>query len=134
MFFIKGRFALTRDPEMKTTPSGKAVTNGGAADNYKDKVTGEQITTWLDLVAWEDVANELATFTKGQIVELEGWFQRKPWKDKQGNMRDSFQVTVVSIKKYTKASPEPRAQQAPQEQKAQQAPQFVDLPDEDLPF
>lgn len=138
MFQIKGRFALTRDPILKTTPNGTVVANGGAADNYTEKGSGEKITTFLELTAWKEVAEKLVSFKKGEIVEIEGYFQRKPWTDKNGNSRDTFQVTVNAVEKYVKSAPAPAPAPTPASKPsvspAPQAPQFVDIPDDDLPF
>ena len=134
MFQIKGRFALTRDPILKTTPNGTVVANGGAADNYTEKSSGEKIATFLELTAWKEAAEKLATFKKGEVVEIEGLFQRKPWIDKQGNSRDTFQVTVNTIEKYVKSEKTSAPTSTSAAPAAPAAPQFVDMPDDDLPF
>ena len=102
MVEITGRVALTRDGVISTTPNGTAVANCGAADNVLIN-KGEKVAVFYELVAWEEIAEQLATFKKGEIVEITGRLLPKPWKDKSGQQRINLQVTLNSIKKYVKS-------------------------------
>jgi single stranded DNA-binding protein len=143
---IIGRWALTRDPVKTTTKNGTPVANCGAADNIITSKNGETTPVFFELVAWNELSETLATFKKGEIVEIEGYFLPRPWTDKQGVQRVSYQVTLNSISKYEKPadsktpskstenpSTKPTSEPAPE---PAQTSAFVDIPDddEDLPF
>ncbi len=71
---------LTRDPEMRTLPSGKTVTNFSLATNEYRK--GEEYTEYHAVVTWERLAQICGQFLgKGQMVSLEGRLQTRRWED-----------------------------------------------------
>jgi len=71
---IVGR--LGRDPEMRYTPSGQAVTNFSVATNRQyTNSNGERIkeTIWFRVSAWDKIAENCNTFLhKGNLVLVEG--------------------------------------------------------------
>jgi len=71
---------LTRDPEMRSLPSGKTVTNFSVATNeYRG---GEERTEYHSIVTWERLAQICGQFLgKGQMVSLEGRLQTRRWED-----------------------------------------------------
>jgi single-strand DNA-binding protein len=71
---------LTRDPEMRSLPSGKTVTNFSMATNeYRG---GEERTEYHSIVTWERLAEICGQFLgKGQMVSLEGRLQTRRWED-----------------------------------------------------
>ena len=71
---------LTRDPEMRSLPSGKTVTNFSVATNeYRG---GEERTEYHSIVTWERLADICGQFLgKGQMVSLEGRLQTRRWED-----------------------------------------------------
>ena len=71
---------LTRDPEMRSLPSGKTVTNFSVATNeYRG---GEERTEYHAIVTWERLAEICGQFLgKGQMVSLEGRLQTRRWED-----------------------------------------------------
>ncbi len=71
---------LTRDPEMRSLPSGKTVTNFSLATNeYRG---GEERTEYHDIVTWERLAEICGSYLgKGQMVSLEGRLQTRRWED-----------------------------------------------------
>jgi single-strand DNA-binding protein len=71
---------LTRDPEMRTLPSGKVVTNFSVATNeYR---AGEERTEYHTVVTWERLAEICGRYLgKGQLVSLEGRLQTRRWED-----------------------------------------------------
>lgn len=72
---------LTRDPEMRYTPSGKAVTSFSIAVN---EGSGERRTTeFLDCEAWEKLAETVAEYCrKGRKVLVTGSYTTQKWDDK----------------------------------------------------
>ena len=73
---------LTRDPEMRSLPSGKTVTNFSLATHeYRG---GEERTEYHAIVSWERLAEICGQYlTKGQLVSLEGRLQTRNWEDDQ---------------------------------------------------
>jgi len=73
---------LTRDPEMRSLPSGKTVTNFSVATNeYRG---GEERTEYHAIVSWDRLAEICGQYlTKGQLVSLEGRLQTRSWEDDQ---------------------------------------------------
>ncbi|MEX1296233.1 MAG: single-stranded DNA-binding protein [Candidatus Limnocylindrales bacterium] len=71
---------LTRDPEMRSLPSGKTVTNFSVATNEYRR--GEEYTEYHSVVTWERLAEICGQFLgKGQMVSLEGRLQTRRWED-----------------------------------------------------
>lgn len=95
--FIMGR--LTRDPELRRTQSGTAVTSFSlAVDRDFKSQSGEKETDFIDVVAWRSTAEFVAKyFTKGRMAIVEGRLQIRPWTDKDGNNRRSAEVVANNI-------------------------------------
>ena len=95
--FIMGR--LTRDPELRRTQSGTAVTSFTlAVDRDFKSQSGEKETDFIDVVAWRATAEFAAKyFTKGRMAIVEGLLQIRPWTDKEGNSRRSAEVVADNI-------------------------------------
>ena len=95
--FIMGR--LTRDPELRRTQSGTAVTSFTLAVGRDLKSqSGEKETDFIDVVAWRSTAEFAAKyFTKGRMAIVEGRLQIRPWTDKDGNSRRSAEVVADNI-------------------------------------
>ena len=95
--FIMGR--LTRDPELRRTPSGTPVTSFSLAvdRDYKSQ-SGEKETDFIDVVAWCSTAEFVAKyFTKGRMAVVEGRLQIRDWTDKEGNKRRSAEVVADQV-------------------------------------
>ncbi len=95
--FIMGR--LTRDPELRRTQSGTAVTSFSLAvdRDYKSQ-SGEKETDFIDVVAWRSTAEFVSKyFTKGRMAVVEGRLQIRDWKDKDGNNRRSAEVVADNV-------------------------------------
>lgn len=96
--FIMGR--LTRDPELRRTPSGTAVASFTLAvdRDFKDKDTGERAADFIDVVAWRQTGEFVSRyFTKGRVAVVEGRLWFRDWTDKQGNKRKSAEVVADHV-------------------------------------
>ena len=95
--FIMGR--LTRDPELRRTQSGTAVTSFSlAVDRDFKSQSGEKETDFIDIVAWRSTAEFVAKyFTKGRMAVVEGRLQIRDWKDREGNNRRSAEVVADNV-------------------------------------
>ncbi|MBM4466557.1 MAG: single-stranded DNA-binding protein [Chloroflexi bacterium] len=79
---------LGRNPEMRYTPSGKAVTSFSVATNRSwVNAEGEhrEDTEWFNVVAWGNLAEICKQYlTTGQQVYVEGRLQTRVWEDESG--------------------------------------------------
>ena len=90
---IMGR--LTRDPELRRTQSGVAVTGFTLA---VDRDFGEKETDFIDCVAWKNSAEFVSKyFAKGRMAIVSGRLQMREWQDKDGNKRKTAEVVADSV-------------------------------------
>jgi len=87
---------LTRDPELRYTPTGTAVTEFGLAvnDRRKNSQTGEWIedTQFIDITMWARQAEIAAEYlTKGSPVFIEGRLKYDSW-EKEGQKHSKLRV------------------------------------------
>ena len=88
---------LTRDPELRRTPNGVAVTSFSLAVDrgFVNKETGERQADFIDCVAWRQTGEFISKyFTKGQMCAVTGRLQIRDWTDREGNKRKSAEVVV----------------------------------------
>ena len=90
---------LTRDPELRRTQSGTAVTSFSlAVDRDYKAQDGERETDFIDIVAWRSTAEFVSKyFSKGRMAVVEGRLQVRDWTDKDGNKRRSTEVLADSV-------------------------------------
>ena len=95
---IMGR--LTRDPELRRTGSGVAVTSFTVAvdrDIGKNE-NGEKETDFIDCVAWRQTGEFVSKyFTKGRMAVVSGRLQIRSWTDKDGNKRRTAEVVADNV-------------------------------------
>ncbi len=93
--FLIGR--LTRDPELRYTPNGKAVATLGFATS-REFVTGEEKreeTCFLNLVVWGRRAEVCAEYMKkGSLIFVEGRLQYRKWETQENEKRSTVEVVV----------------------------------------
>ena len=120
---------LTRDPELRKTGNGTAVTSFTLAvdRDYKPQ-DGERETDFIDVVAWRGTAEFVSKyFTKGRMAVVEGRLQVRDWTDKDGNKRRSTEVVADNVyfgdskrpESGTPAEPSGELQELPDEEKGE---------------
>jgi single-strand DNA-binding protein len=92
---------LTRDPELRYTPSGMAVSNLRLAANhrFKDR-SGElkQDTCFINVVVWDKQAETCNQYLqKGRSVLIEGRLQSRSWQDSEGKNRSVIEVRADRV-------------------------------------
>lgn len=83
---------LTRDPEIRYTPKGQAVTDIGLAINRRYKVENEtrEEVTFVDVTFWGKSAEIIGQYMKkGRPIYVEGRLQLDTWDDKQTGQKKS---------------------------------------------
>ena len=94
---------LTRDPQVRYTPSGSAVTELGLAVNrtWFDKQTNskKEDTTFVDVTVWGRTAEVAGEYlSKGRPVLIEGRLQLDQWQDKEsGQNRSKLKVVCDNM-------------------------------------
>ena len=94
---IMGR--MTRDPELRRTGSGTAVTSFSmACDRDFKSQSGDKETDFIDVVAWKNTAEFVSKyFSKGRMAVVEGRLQIRDWTDKAGNKRTTAEVVADKV-------------------------------------
>jgi single-strand DNA-binding protein len=92
--FILGN--LTRDPELRQTPSGQSVATFGVATNsfFTDRAgQRQQKAEFHNVVVWGKQAEVASKFLKkGGLVFIEGRMQTRSWQDNQGQTRRVMEI------------------------------------------
>ena len=96
---------LTRDPEMRYTPSGAPVTNFSIATNrYGSDASGErkEFTDFHNIVAWNmgkrNLAELCAQFLrKGSLVYVEGRLQTRSWEGTDGAKKSRTEINITDV-------------------------------------
>ena len=96
---------LTRDPELRYTPSNMAITSFGLALNHKwkDKATGDmkEEVTFIDCEAWGKTAETLAKYVgKGDPLYVEGRLKLDTWEDKASGQKRSKLKVVAEVLQF----------------------------------
>lgn len=92
---------LTRDPELRFTPSGSPVAGFGLAVNrvYTNK-QGEKVENvdYFNIVAWAKLAELCAEYIhKGSPVAIEGRLQSRSWETEDGQKRSAVEVVAENV-------------------------------------
>ncbi|HEY3311582.1 MAG TPA: single-stranded DNA-binding protein [Anaerolineales bacterium] len=128
-----------RDPEMRYTPSGAAVTSFSVATSRQyTNNAGETIkeTVWFRVTTWGKQAEVCNQYVKkGNKVLVEGRLTADPatggprvWTGKEGSSRASFEVTANTVR-FLSSRGEGESHGGEMD-----AGSFVGAPDDDIPF
>jgi len=93
---------LTREPELRFTPSGQATATFGVAVNraWTDRQSQErrESTSFFDVVCWGTLAENAATsLTRGTRVVVTGRLDQRTWETQEGDKRSKVEVTADEI-------------------------------------
>ena len=97
---------LTKDPELRYTPSGKAVaTIRLAVDRGTVNHQGEKETDFIDVVTWEKQAEACANYLqKGRLVAVQGRLQIRQWTNEEGQRRERAEVVATTVRFLERAN------------------------------
>ena len=144
---------LGADPELRYTPSGKAVTNLRVAVNDRSRgADGEWVeeTMWIGVEVWEQAAERLAEqLRKGNKIYAEGQLRAREYEARDGQKRTSLELgfaRVVNLERrprdesgeggggsYGNAPPQVRQRDAGQTPPRSSAP-GAEMDVDDIPF
>jgi single-strand DNA-binding protein len=91
---------ITRDPELRFTPSGQAVATFGMAVNRRYQKNGqwEEQTSFFNVTAWgtlgENASNSL---NKGARILVSGRLEQRSWETQEGDKRSVVEVVADEI-------------------------------------
>ncbi len=88
---------LTRDPELRFTPSGAAVANFGLAWNRKGR-DGEEVVSFFDITAWNQLAENVSEcLSKGMRVVVYGRLDQRSWETQDGERRSKVEIVADEV-------------------------------------
>ena len=91
---------LTRDPELRSLPSGMSVCSLRIASNSRRKENGEWVDkpNYFSVTVWGAQGENASRFlSKGRPVAIDGRLEWREWTDKEGNKRESIEVVADSV-------------------------------------
>ncbi len=101
---------LVRDPEIRYIPSGAGVTKFRIAVNPAKKDPKPEDTLFVDIIAWEKLAETCNTYLKkGMSCLVEGRLSIRQYDDKEGNKRQATEIVINAMQML--GSPRDRQQQ-----------------------
>ncbi|MCG9895726.1 MAG: single-stranded DNA-binding protein [Fimbriimonadaceae bacterium] len=95
---------LTRDPELRTTGSGKSVTGFALAVDRRFKGADGQDVDFFDITAWGQTAEFVSNYLhKGRLVAVDGRLQTRKYTTKDGQERQAFEIVADSVQGLDRA-------------------------------
>jgi single-strand DNA-binding protein len=93
---------ITRDPELRFTPSGQATATFGLAVNRRwqnrQSQEWEEATSFFDVVCWRELADNVSeSLTKGSRVIVTGRLEQRSWETPDGDKRSKIEVVADEI-------------------------------------
>ncbi len=93
---------ITRDPELRFTPSGQATATFGLAVNrrWQNRQTQEweEATSFFDVVCWREMAeNASESLARGSRVIVTGRLEQRSWETQEGEKRSKIEVVADEI-------------------------------------
>lgn len=127
---------LGKDVETRFTPSGKEVCTFSIACGRK--YNGNEETTWVNIVAWDKLANICASYLKkGSKVFISGRMVSRSYDDRDGNKRYiteivADQMQMLGSRDDNQSGGQQQSQQQQQNKQGNQQQGFN--PDDEIPF
>jgi single-strand DNA-binding protein len=93
---------LTRDPELRFTPSGQATASFGVAVNRRwqnrQSQEWEEATSFFDVVCWGQLAENAAqSLGRGSRVMVDGRLDQRSWENPEGERRSKIEITADEV-------------------------------------
>ena len=93
---------VTRDPELRFTPTGQATASFGVAVNrrWQNRQTQEweEAVSFFDVVCWREMAeNASESLSKGSRVIVTGRLEQRSWETQEGDKRSKVEIVADEI-------------------------------------
>lgn len=93
---------LTREPEMRFTPSGAALCSFGIAVNrrWRNSSTNEweEEVSFFDVTCWRELAENVAeSLTKGTRIVVVGRLEQRSWETDSGEKRSKVEIVADDV-------------------------------------
>jgi single-strand DNA-binding protein len=93
---------VTRDPELRFTPTGQATATFGLAVNrrWQNRQTQEweEATSFFDVVCWREMAENVSeSLTRGARVIVSGRLEQRSWETPEGERRSRIEVIADEL-------------------------------------
>ncbi len=123
---------LTREPELRYTPGGSAVTNMRIAVGERRRDRNGQLhtdTLFIDVTVWGNQAEVVARYLrKGRLVLVDGQLRMETWQDRDGNKRTTYRVVARQVRFLDGAGAQTGEQPAAGTQELAEEPAAYDVP------
>lgn len=90
---------LTRDPELRTTTTGKSVVEFSiAVDKQRKPVDGSNAADFFRVKAWGATADFVNNYlSKGRLVAVDGRIEQRRWQAPDGQNRETYEVVAEQV-------------------------------------
>lgn len=93
---------VTRDPELRFTPTGQATATFGLAVNrrWQNRQTQEweEATSFFDIVCWREMAENVGeSITRGSRIIVSGRLEQRSWETQEGEKRSRIEVIADEL-------------------------------------
>src|ERR1700689_545687 len=93
---------VTRDPELRFTPSGQATATFGLAVNRRwqnrQSQEWEEATSFFNIVCWREMAENVSeSITKGSRIIVTGRLDQRSWETPDGDKRSRVEVIADEL-------------------------------------
>lgn len=92
---------ITRQPEGSELSTGKFLARFSIAENrtitYRDGREPETAVSYFDVVAWEELGENILCLPKGARVTVVGRMTQHSWEDAEGNKRSKLEITADDV-------------------------------------
>lgn len=132
--FIAGN--LGRDPQFKSTTSGKSILDFSLAVNQRARAGEEPDVLWVDVTVWDKQAEWGRNYLKkGTAVLVEGRLKMEKWTDKTTQQpRSKLAVVAERIQFAERKADSQQADRTDEPRGEYQRPAQTEARAEDLPF
>ena len=116
---------LTRDPEMRQTPSGTAVcTFTLAVDRSFKSANGERETDFIPVVVWRQLGETCGRYlAKGKLAAVDGRLQIRTYQAQDGSKRTAAEVVADNVRFLS-----PKSEPSVNDSEVDLAPPLDDIP------
>lgn len=89
---------LTKDPELKYTPSGMAACTLSIAVGERPKQDGTDVVSFFEVQVWGKLAENVNQYQKkGSQIVIDGRLVQDRWTDQQGNPRSKVKIVAERV-------------------------------------